>query len=441
MKKVILIHPPTRYLLIPKWTIPLTLLYLRSYLISKGYEVSILDLADAGEDYLSKIPLDADAYGVTLYTPQEQLAKDISFYLKEKTKAVVVAGGHHVTFLDVPFMKESRFDAVVRGEGEIPFEKILEGKEFKDVLSVTYRNGNDIVRNEMRPFVENIDIYPFPRLDGVNVKEYPGTYIQKPHSDYRVAAILSRGCVGKCAFCSSVNFWKRKLRFHSFEWIKSNIEYLADYGVRDLEILDDNFIIHKNFTELCLLFKEHKMQYSCMGISRHMSPEKSKLLKDTGCSYIALGIESGSDRLLNAVDKSSRIQDHVKAIKILKENGLVVKGLFMVGLPGTTQEDIDLTVKFIKENPLDVYGLTTFVPFPGTPIRENSKEFGYEIDETIPFSDYLMMSKTMDTKMVVKNSDVVKRHRDQVLDVMGEKCTLFNSIKKGMEYQNKKRNA
>ena len=434
-KKIILIHPPTPYLVIPKWSIPITLLFLRSYFISKNFDADILDLANEGEDYLLKIPLDADAYGITLYTPQEQLAKDISFYLRERTNALLVAGGHHVTFMDMKFLEESAYDVIIRGEGEISFEEVLQGEKLSSIKGITYRDGNQIIRNLDRPFNNDLDIYPFPRLDALNLKEYPGSYIKQSHSEYRIRVIFSRGCVGKCTFCTSVNFWKRKVRFHSYEWIKENVEYLLNnYGVRDLDISDDNFLIHKDFEKLCLLFNRHNIRWSCQGISRHITDEKSKLMKETGCSSVALGIESGSEKILNSLDKSSKLEHHIKAISILRKHKISVKGLFMVGLPKTRQEDIDLTVNFIRENPMDNYGLTTFVPFPGTPIWNDPEEHGCDLDKSIPFSEYLILSKTTDTATITGDQNVINKQRKQILEAMGDKCTNYAAIKRGKKY-------
>ena len=439
-KKIILIHPPSPFLLIPKWTIPLTLLFLRAYLVKKKYDVTIVDLADANDDYLKSIPLDGNIYGISLYTQQDHYAKAISFYLKNNTNATVVAGGHHATFTDMDFLKNSAYDVIVRGEGEIAFERVIRGDDFSQIPGITYRFGENIIRNIDGPIVKDIDIYPFPIIEGINIKDYPGTYINQSHSIYRVGAIFSRGCVGKCAFCSSVNFWKRKVRFHSLEWIEQYISYLAHLGCRDIEILDDNFIIHRSFEALCRLFKSFGFAWTCMGISRYINEEKAKLMALSGCKSVALGIESASNKLLKRIEKISTAQDHERAAQILHHHGIIVKGLLIVGLPGEDQEDIDLTINFIKKAPIDSYGFANFVPLPGTPVWNNPQKYGVKIDKTIPFSNYLLIGKEIEIKLVTGDEEKVQFHREQLLEAMGDKCTIHEAFKRYETLKGQKKN-
>ena len=124
---------------------------------------------------------------------------------------------------------------------------------------------------------------------------------------------------------------------------------------------------------------------------------------------VALGIESGSDKVLQLINKQTTVEDHRRAVSILKKAGLEVKGFLMVGLPGEDEEAINDTVHFIQEYPVDNYTISTLVPYPGTAIWSHPELYGYEIDRDIPYSEYCILSKELHVRSVAKNYKEMRR--------------------------------
>lgn len=429
MKKVILIQPPSPYLAVEKWDLPLSLLYLQGFLKKEGRQASVVNLAGM-QDYLKEIPLDADIYGVTVFTPQHHWAIEIAKYLKKHTKALLVAGGNHVTAIPQDFLEESSFDLVVRGEGEFTLSDICGGKELSCINGISYKENDKIIHNADRDFCKNIDLIPFPSLKGINLDEYGRVHINQGHSKYSIDILTSRGCPRACAFCASSNFWKRKIRLHSTEYIFEYLDYLYQNGINDFNLIDDDFIVnYSRLEKICTKLELMKSVWSCETRSDCVTEKIAALLKKSGCKRVSLGIESASNKVLKLINKEVTAQDHKRAIAIFKSAGLTICGFLIVGLPGEDHDALADTIRFIKEEPVDYYTVSTFVPYPGTPIWKDPTHYGYEFDRKRPYSEYCTISKDLEINSVAKNYRQVNAHRKQLFKALGDKCTNLRSIK------------
>ncbi len=430
MAKIVLIQPPSPYLKIQRWDLPLCLMYLRGYLQKQGHKVKIQNL-EGITNYLGAIDLDADIYGVTIFTPQHSLAIEIGNYIKSKTKALLVAGGHHVSAIPYEFLNASPYDIVVRGEGEFTMAEICAGVALEQIKGISYKRKGEIVSNPDREFFKDIDVIPFPTIDDINLEEYGRVYINKPHSKYSMDVMTSRGCPRACAFCASSSFWKRRVRFHSVEYVFEYLDYLHDRGINDFVFIDDNFVLKRSRLEIiCEKLKSMGSVWGCSTRSDCVTPELAKLLKDSGCQKVCLGIETGSNRLLDLMYKQTTVEKHANAAHILKDVGLTVLGFLIVGLPSETEEDVRMTMKFIKEQPVDYYTISTFVPYPGTPIWRNPENYGYAFDKSRPYDEYCTLSKDFDVKAIGYDYEKVNRHRRMLVSALQEKCTNISSLKK-----------
>jgi anaerobic magnesium-protoporphyrin IX monomethyl ester cyclase len=429
--KCVLIQPPSPYLVIEKWGLPLGLLYLKTFLEKQNHHVELINLAGV-RDYLEAIPIDGDIYGISVFTPQHELAIEIGSYLKNTTGALLVAGGHHVTALPEEFLKGSDFDIVVRGEGEFTFSDICNGKDMKEISGISYKQGDKIIHNPDRGFPKNIDIIPFPSFDGINLDEYTGVYINQPHSRYRVDIMTSRGCPYNCAFCSSSHFWKRQVRFHSAEYVVEYLAFLYKKGINDFTFADDNFALkYPRLEKICRKLESLGSEWTCEMRSDSITPELANMIKRGGCHMVSLGIESGSDKVLQLINKQVTVEDHKRAVSILKKAGLEIKGFLMVGLPGEDQEAINDTVHFIQEQPVDYYTISTFVPYPGTAIWNHPEFYNYDLDRDIRYGGYCSLSNDLHIRSAAKNYKEIDKHREILIEALGEKCTNLRSFKIG----------
>ncbi len=437
MKKIILIQPPGPYLLIDRWALPLSLLYLKGFLEKQNHQVKLINLAGI-KDYLEAIPLDGDIYGVTIFTPQHDIALDIAKHLRKYTGALLVAGGHHVTAIPEEFLRESEFDVVVRGEGEFIFADICNGKAFKEISGICYKQNGKILRNPDRDFCKDINVIPFPRFDCINLSEYGRVYINKPYSKYSVDIMTSRGCPRACVFCASSSFWKRKIRFHSAEYIYEYLDYLCGEGINDFIFVDDDFLLNYSRVEkICRKLESMQSKWACTTHSNCITPELANLIAKSGCQKVSLGIEACTDRVLQLINKQTTVEDHRKAISILLKAGLKILAFVMVGLPGEDQDSINDTIRFLREQPIDYYTVSNLVPWPGTPIWKNPERYGYELDRDRPYSGFCYFNQELQPKPVSIKEREVLCYREMLINASRERCTNLESLKFACS-QNKK---
>lgn len=361
MKDIMLINPSSRNILKNAGDrVPLGLLYLATTLTNAGHKVRVRDLDHISQTELyneieKKMP---EYVGVSVFTsPMFKESIEIANYLKEKCKTI--AGGHHATAL--PQSLTPYFDTVVTGEADFKIVDIVE----KDLTG--------IVESE---FIKNIDNIPVPERRFVNMNRY--NYTQDGRKS--TTLISSRGCPNACVYCSNHD---KIVRQHSIHHIMFEIEKLKGLGYNDLYFYDDNFITGKQRTiELIDEIKKENINYRFPTRAKSLDEEIVSHLKDSGCSWIGLGIESGSDDRLKDVNKHMTTEDNLKAVKLLTKCRIKSKGFFMFGLPNETIDDAIKTIEFSQQ--LKREGLTSadfyiLTPYPGTDIWNNPDKFGIEI--------------------------------------------------------------
>ena len=427
--KIVLIQPPSPYLLIEKWLAPLNLYYLKAFLNKNGYaEVSVINLAGLDAP-LEALPLDGDIYGVTLFTPQFPLAQAIASHLKQHTSGMVIAGGHHVSALPSESLEASCFDIVVRGEGEWTLLDIVAGRRLSEVAGISYRDERgDIVHNADRKFHPTIDDFCFPNLDDIPLAEYPGMTIDKEAGRFEMSFMTSRGCPFDCAFCASKKFWKRKVRFHSAAYIMAVLDDLHERGIHDVRFEDDNFDLNKDrLAEILSHLKKRGFGWGCCMRSENVTDETIGAMVDAGLTDVALGIETACDRVLKLINKNETAAEHGAAVAILKRHEVRVKAYIMSGLPGEDQQSVDETVRFIREQPIDSYTVSTFVPFPGTDIWHHPGKYGYAFDKQQCFANFTFLSNRANNPSVAQNADELGHFHQQLCQAAAEKNTLTRS--------------
>lgn len=350
-----------------------------------GYDVSILDAQalklTADETIRRIVELQPDVVGFTLYTTFIPVVKHIGAQLKEiysgNGKALVVlVGGSHATLTREKVLEEHRcFDIACIGEGEQTFVEILDalktGNHLKDVKGIVFREKDgQVIPTERRPFISDLNSLPLPdwsllpklekyyRPAGDSLKRAPSAGI-----------VTSRGCNGKCYFC---NPWQlgNKIRCHSAEYVyRMIVDLMQNHGIRDIYIQDDTFVMNRdNVMEFCkiLLDKKLDLTWSCHGRVDHIDKEILQTMKKAGCWQISLGIESGSQKILDNINKGTTVDQNLRALEFCKEAGMDVKGLFMIGCFGENHDTIKETIEFIKTVHITDFHMNFFTPLPLT---------------------------------------------------------------------------
>jgi len=341
---------------------PLGYLYLATYLkdCNSAISVEIYDICHVPETDWD-FP-EARWYGFTTYSTTYHRTLEIKNLLKQKyPKAKFIAGGPHASAL--PLEVKEDFDYVIIGEGERVLYLLINGW----ISDIHISHGDATLK---------LDSFPFPNYDLVDVDSYHRIVDGK-----RSFSILTtRGCPNKCTFCNSIIMGGRQnVRWRSPQNVIDEILALkSKYGEIGIRFQDDMFGVNRkwlrDFTEL---IKPLNMTYRAfVRASQCADKEFTDLLYEGGCRHIALGIESGSDYILDAMQKGQTVEQCRQGLYNAKESGLIRRIYLIVGYPGETWKTVQETVDFVKETKPDEFVVYPLIPYPGTPLYKNPDEWG-----------------------------------------------------------------
>jgi len=360
---------------------PLNLGFIASYLEKNDIEVRIIDelAGQSVEEKLSEYR--PNIVGITATTPLVTDAYRIAKICK-KMGILTVMGGVHARVL--PEESLQHVDIVVKGEGEIAMLDIVKNGIRSGIVS--------------RPYIQNIDEIPHPARHLMDMNFYlrtkdrlPHTYLYfvPPHT--KTAAILtSRGCPYNCIFCH--NSWRGiPYRFNSAERVISEIGQLIEvYGIQALFFIEDNLFANKpRLRKICELMKKNGFDiiWGCNARVNNVDLETLTIAKEAGCRQVTFGFESGSQRILDVLNKKTTVEQNKEAIELCKQVGIIPQGTFMIGNPTETKEDIRKTQQFIKEHDIESVGICITTPYPGTELWKWCEEHNL-IPESFSWSDF-----------------------------------------------------
>lgn len=389
--KALLLNPPYNYKTYTGIRIgasvqpPLGLAYIAGTLESNDIEVEIFDSnaltlsIDETVNRVSKIKF--DILGITATTTSIPLVFSISEKLKKsRPDILIVVGGVHVTYMDIATLEQcSSIDILIRGEGEMTFLELMQGKKLSDIEGITYREKGKIRRNKDRDIIKNIDEISFPARHLLPIDLYrPGVFYNIGFEGRKYTSfITSRGCPNKCTYCSSAHFW-RILRLRSPENVIKEIEGLVDeFGTKNISFFDDTFTFARSRTEkICdmMIEKELDIKWNCFARVNTVDRELIKKMKKAGCYGVDFGVESGDEEVLKRIKKNITIQQVKDAIELTKRENMITVANFMVGLPGDTYDTVKKTINLAKEVNPDIAFFSITTPFPGTELYHEAKE-------------------------------------------------------------------
>jgi len=302
-------------------------------------------------------------------------------------EARTVMGGVHVSGQPGASLEQApALDFVIFGEGEQAMAELMaQDTAPADIPGLAWRDEAGEVRvNARRTRLLDLDDLPFPAYG--KLQGFPGAY-SLPLFNYPRApgATLtsSRGCPYACSYCDRSVF-RRSYRYNSAQYLYEHLAHLRrDFGVRHVNIYDDQFTFKKDrverFCEL-LLHRPLGVSFNCAVRADHVDPELLRLLKRAGCWMVSLGIESGEQALLDGLNRPMRLEQAALTVRRIKAAGLRAKGLLMLGLPGETRETMARTKNFALSLGLDDVNMAKFTPFPGAPAYRDICQHG-DFDE------------------------------------------------------------
>lgn len=359
--KVVLVSPPSPYLADDRAQAPMGLLYLAASLEKHGYDVSIIDLA-GDPCWRGKIlDLSAEVIGVSCTTPNVPIVQEI--FQMAPHNSLKIAGGAHPTFLPEESLNILGCDVVVRGEGEQILPQILRDYQQHGKVKQVYEGG-----------LVDLDAIPFPARHLVDLK----TYNPEMEGEGIARIWSSRGCNRRCAFCAKLT--GNRVRFRSEDSFMEELRILVNhYGFKNIIFMDDNFCLSKSrTTRVCKRIIKEKMDINIRICPRadSVSPQLLKLLSKAGVTETSFGVESGSQTMLNWMQKDTMVDVMKKAIRDAKAEGILVKIYLIVCFPFENNETIEETKRFVLETEPDKWLLQTFIPYPQTDVWRFPAKYG-----------------------------------------------------------------
>ncbi len=370
------LHEDPKELQIMKPYPPLGLLYLTSHLRAKGFSVEVFDSTFASRDELYRLlrttpPSVLGVYANLMTRPNViqilRVAKEAGW--------ITVAGGPEPAEY-IPEYLDAGADVVVIGEGEVTLEELLPalrggaGVSLEKIKGIAYRTADGrIHKTPPREQIAEIDQQPWPAREAIDVGRYVQTW-REHHGAGSVSLITARGCPYHCRWCSHAVFGKTHRRRKPLS-VVDEIEWLMDrYHPDMLWIADDVFTIHHGWLfQFAAEMKQRglKVPFECITRADRLNPQVIDSLAELACFRVWIGSESGSQRVLDAMERGVTVEQVQTAVKLCRAAGIQSGMFLMWGYEGEELDDIEATVEHVKISNPDIYLTTVAYPIQGTP--------------------------------------------------------------------------
>ncbi len=366
MTSIALINPPSPFLINDAVMPPLGLMYLSSYLKSKGINSEIIDFST--NDIHNSDLIGYDIYAFTSTTPQYPYVispKQIKELNPDST--IVIGGAHAMSFPDK--CRIDGFDCVVSGEGEKALLSI-----FKFIENGKKNNNKiyGIIKSEQ---ITDIDSIPFPDRNFKGFQKYHYGINGLPST----TMITSRGCPFECYFCCKT--WKG-VRLRSSQNVIEEVRILKDMGFKGVMFYDDTFTVNRNrVLSICKELKELNMVWRCFIHANTVDEELLKIMHDSGCIEVGMGVESGSPKILKTINKKIDLNRVIEICNWCHEIGIRIKTFLIIGLPSESKDTLNETIEFLKHAKPDDFDYTIYTPFPNTKIWNENINFDIIFDK------------------------------------------------------------
>jgi len=418
--------------------VPIGLYYVGALLKENLYDVEILNWHDINktphkieETLKEKKP---DVIGLSILHANRWGGIDVARIAKRILPDVkIVFGGVGTTFLWKHLLKHFMLiDYAILGEGEYSFLNLIQCIEngnyegIKDIKGIAFRLGEKCVKTSDPEVIQDLDRLPMP-----------SKYFEFQHLS------SSRGCPANCTFCGSPRFWGHKVRFHSPEYFIEQLERLYRKGITFFYVSDDTFTMRKNrVIQICKKIIEKDLKITWFAISRvnYVNEEMLYWMRKAGCIQISYGVESGSEKIRNVLNKNIKSDDIKRAFALTSKYGILARAYFIYGSPGETWETIQETIDLIHQiKPLSTIFYILDL-FPGTALYEDflrrkklnddvwlkriedimhfesdprlSKDIILAFGEKLRSDYYLHLPEFADSLQLVDREDLYKSHAD-----------------------------
>lgn len=349
----------------------------------------------------------------TSYPPMKSMAQKLK---SAAPGTPLIIGGPFATGNASKILDDAPYiDCVGRGEGEELIPDYLENLYTPEkVEGLTWRSNGKVVENPDRPLLDDLDKYPYPDRQSLPVE-----YIESMPLD--VPAVLSldrfctmqttRGCPFNCIYCDIPALCGGKWRQRSPEHVLGEMQQLNDQGYRSIYLTDDHFLMkRKRIEAICngIIERGLEFHWGCEGRVDSTAVEKFPLMVRANCNFLAFGVEAGTQKVLDRLNKNQTLEQVEKAISQAKKDGIeTAHGFFLIGSPDETFEDIQESFRFAGRLKLDTFGFNRLCAYRGTPLWNEYVERGIIDDD----ADWNKWFKCSDIDPTILPSHVVHQAR------------------------------
>jgi anaerobic magnesium-protoporphyrin IX monomethyl ester cyclase len=395
--KIAIINPPSLAVDDDRVEPHLGTLYIASALRECNFDnVVVFDMSGSPDEEeieakMKAIPF-AHVYGITsMCTHIEYTARIVRQARILNPTAYIVMGGPNPTGVPKITLKYCKPDVVVTGEGEEAFiqcvRSFTEGRPLKGIIPGKH--------------LPDIDLYPFPARDLVDLSSYSRRLVGEP----TVSLISSRGCAFHCVHCNSVVMGggSRGVRYRSVKNVLAEVEDLCNHGFRYFRFNDDHMTGNPHLVDLLSALKPLQIKFMAFVRIADLTRETCQLLHEAGCLHVNAGIESLNPDNLRFIGKGAQAGTESN-VGIARDCGITVRASFIVGLPYDSDETIEKHFRKATKLGLSEYEIYSLIPYPGTRLWNDPESLGYTItDKTI--SNYIQMGKNGKTCYVLRHKN------------------------------------
>jgi radical SAM superfamily enzyme YgiQ (UPF0313 family) len=373
---------------------PLGILFISAYLKKNGMDCTVYDTTFSDKEHFFNFLLTEKPEVVAIYTnlmTKINVLRTIRFIRESESlkSTTIVLGGPEVTHSAENFLRYGA-DIIVTGEGEETMLELAFAFQNQQTSNLTYIKGiaflnkkGVFVKNDEREKLKDLDELPMPDRQAIDLSLYLNAW-KKHHGKNAISVSTMRGCPYTCKWCSRA-VYGLSYRRRSPEKVAEELAYIKEkYNPDSLWFVDDVFTVShkwlKNFADV-LKSRNIQIPYECISRADRMNEEVIDLLKETGCFRVWIGAESGSQRVIDAMDRRVDVNRVREMIQLTKKKGIEAGTFIMLGYPGETEADIEETIHHLKVSDPDFYTITLAYPIKGTEMyQEVENDFITELN-------------------------------------------------------------
>lgn len=361
---------------------PLGLLYISAYLEQHNIVNEVFDTTFSTKHEFQKYLLQHQPSVVAIYVnlmTKINVLESIRFIKSNLAQSRIILGGPEVRYSAENFLRHGA-DFIVIGEGEETMLELMKGltpglsakgersTDFQNIRGIAFMQNGVFIQTPEREKIKNLDELPLPNRKKIDLQLYLRAWKER-HGKNAISVSTMRGCPYTCKWCSRA-VYGLSYRRRSPKLVVDELEQIkAEYNPDSLWFVDDVFTIsHKWLHELHdeLRRRNTFIPYECITRADRMNEEVIRLLKETGCFRIWIGAESGSQKVIDLMDRRVDVNQVRDMIKLTKSYGIEAGTFIMLGYPGETEEDIEETIRHLKESSPDHFTITIAYPIRGT---------------------------------------------------------------------------